>query len=404
MTSLIRLILLPFCALAIVAMPASAQSPALREDGQAVRAAMARAVAQKKAAEARSAKLERAAAQATRKAERTAAQAAAIAARIQQSEASLAVAEARLKLIERSRSQVRARLAERERPVVQLTAALQNLSRRPPALSLLRPVSLREMVYLRAVLAATLPEVTRRTAGLRADIARLKALQNDARRTILSFRKGMAQLRERRGQLAAIETRQRLDARSVAGIAAREADRALAMAEEARDLDGLLAGLERTAQLRARLVALPGPVMRPANPDRSREVAKAPETPSRAENPLAEYRLPVIGPIVTGFGAVTPAGVRSAGLAFAPRSSAQIIAPGAGRIAFAGPYRGYGRIVIIEHEGGWASLVTGLARVDVRVGQTVLSGSPIGITGVDRQQVTLELRRNGQTVNPLEYL
>jgi septal ring factor EnvC (AmiA/AmiB activator) len=94
----------------------------------------------------------------------------------------------------------------------------------------------------------------------------------------------------------------------------------------------------------------------------------------------------------------------SQGLTFAPRDGAQVVAPAAGRVAFAGPYRGYGRIVIIEHEGGWTSLITGMARVDARVGDDLVGGAPLGIAGAPRPTITLELRRDGQPVNPLDYL
>jgi septal ring factor EnvC (AmiA/AmiB activator) len=91
-------------------------------------------------------------------------------------------------------------------------------------------------------------------------------------------------------------------------------------------------------------------------------------------------------------------------LSLAPAPGAQIVAPGAGRIAFAGPYRGYGRIVIIEHDGGWTSLVTGLARTEIAVGQQVIRGAPLGIAGAGSEPVTLEIRRAGKPVNPLGVL
>ncbi|HEX4846646.1 MAG TPA: peptidoglycan DD-metalloendopeptidase family protein, partial [Novosphingobium sp.] len=71
---------------------------------------------------------------------------------------------------------------------------------------------------------------------------------------------------------------------------------------------------------------------------------------------------------------------------------------------FAGPYQGFGLIVIIEHGGGWTSLVTGLAALDTRVGRSVLSGSPLGVAGPGRPVLTLELRSGGTPVNPLDYL
>jgi len=73
-------------------------------------------------------------------------------------------------------------------------------------------------------------------------------------------------------------------------------------------------------------------------------------------------------------------------------------------VAFAGPYQGYGSIVIIEHGGGWTSLVTGLATLDARVGKAVLAGSPLGRAGPGRPVLSLELRKDGAPLNPLDFL
>ncbi|HCJ22452.1 MAG TPA: metalloendopeptidase, partial [Erythrobacter sp.] len=76
----------------------------------------------------------------------------------------------------------------------------------------------------------------------------------------------------------------------------------------------------------------------------------------------------------------------------------------AGRVIFAGPYRGFGRIAIVEHANGWTSLVTGLASLDVAVGQAVDAGSPLGLAPQQGGEVALELRQDGEPVNPLDYL
>ena len=93
-----------------------------------------------------------------------------------------------------------------------------------------------------------------------------------------------------------------------------------------------------------------------------------------------------------------------AGIALVSRPGAQVVAPASGRVAFAGPYRGYGQIVIIEHAGGWTSLVTGIAQLDARVGQQLLAGSPLGVAGQGKPVLGLELRRNGEPLNPLDQL
>ena len=106
---------------------------------------------------------------------------------------------------------------------------------------------------------------------------------------------------------------------------------------------------------------------------------------------------------MTGFGARQGSST-STGVTLAPGPGAQVIAPAAGRVAFSGPYRGYGRIVIIEHSGGWTSLVTGLARTTVEVGEMLVAGAPLGIAAQASPQVTVELRSDGAPVNPLRFV
>ncbi|HVR90013.1 MAG TPA: peptidoglycan DD-metalloendopeptidase family protein [Novosphingobium sp.] len=374
------------------------------DDVDETRRALATAQQQGEVARRRGEALETEAARATEAADKTAREAAAVAARIQQGEAAIAANEARLKLIARQRTVLQASLAARQQPVVRLTGALQRLSRRPMVLSLLRPGSTLDTMHLRAVLATMLPEVERRTSALRAEIDRGEALEQQALATSRALRADEAELSRRRQALAALETRQRLGSRAASGVADRESERALALAEQARDLGSLVDSLGEAGALRDQLAALPGPIMRPERPQESQVIAATTPLPSAQPSGLPGYLLPVAGRLVAGFGDVLQDGARSRGVALAARDGAQAVAPFAGRVAFAGPYRGFGNIVIIEHPGGWTSLVTGLAQLDAKVGDELVGGAPLGIAGPGRPVLNLELRRNGEPVNPLEFV
>lgn len=354
------------------------------------------------AARQRAEKLEKQARNVTRQAEKTAHEAAAVAARIQQTEAMIAAQTAKVQLIASQRAELRARLAERQAPLARLTGSLQRLSRRPPLLALLRPGSVRDAVYMRALLDRMLPEVERRTASLRGEIERGRTLEHHAQAAAEELRQAQAQMRERRAKLAAIESAQRLASRKASGIAARESTRALALAEKARDLGDLVEEIDRQGALRRELAALPGPIMRPPKPEEARVIDASRFVPP--PEGLPTYILPVTGRIVTGFGEEAHGLAPSRGITLATRSNAQAVAPAPGRVAYAAPYRGYGSIVIIEHEGGWTSLVTGLARLDVEVGESVVAGSPLGMTGPGQPQVIVELRREGTPVNPVQFV
>jgi septal ring factor EnvC (AmiA/AmiB activator) len=398
------LILLAAGLAAVLAVPAPQAAPvtALTAPDEA-EAALARATRESRLAETRAARLTTEAEAATEAAERTAREAAALAARIQQAEADIDAARARLAIAQKARAGVTARLAAKQEPSVRLTAALQTVARRPLALAALQPGSLRDVVHVRAVLDSAVPQIAARSASLKAELDRGRALERQAALAVEQLRGSESALRERRSQLAALENQQRIASRTARGAALREAERALALAEEARDLDGLVDKLGEVAALRQELAALPGPVLRPADLAAPPPPESAP-APAASAPPPRDFQLPVQGRTLVGFGARRESGIASTGLTLAPAKDAQVVAPARGRVAFAGEYRGFGRIVIIEHAGGWTSLVTGLARVEVAVGDSVIAGSPLGRASGGAQPVTIELRRAGDPVNPLQYI
>lgn len=335
-------------------------------------------------AQRRTALLERQAAQAHGEAERARAGAAALAARIESAEADITAAEARIRLIEDLQRQQRARLAEKQAPLIRLTAALQTMARRPPALALVQPGSLDDVVHVRALLASALPEIRARTAGLRAEVARGEALRQDADVAVAALQTSQRDLRQRRLALARFEETQRAKSQSLMASAATEGERALAFGERARDIAAYEDTRQFQSQLRASLSELPGPVPRPVNP---------PQGPARRS-----YILPVDGRLVTGTGEISDAGVHARGLVFETAANQPVIAPAPGRVVYANRFRSYGDIVLIDHGNGWLTAITNLGALAVKRGDRVRRGDPLGQTGDAAARVSVELRHNGEPV------
>jgi hypothetical protein len=134
---------------------------ALAQDRATEAQALSQAKQQAEDALRRSQVLERQADAATGEAEKARAAASALVARIEAAEADITAAETRIRIVDALRREQRARLAERQAPVVRLTAALQTMARRPPALALVQPGSVDEVVHVRSLLASTLPVIRR---------------------------------------------------------------------------------------------------------------------------------------------------------------------------------------------------------------------------------------------------
>ncbi|UKK83758.1 peptidoglycan DD-metalloendopeptidase family protein [Sphingopyxis sp. BSN-002] len=352
---------------------------------------------------ARSAALEAQATAARDEADRLRKRSAALAARIQAAEADINAGEARVALVTRRLKAQEARLAEQEQPLLELTAALQQLSRQPPVSVLAQPGSLTDMVHARAVIDAAMPVIRRRTAGVRAELVQLRATRQQQTVALQALAASKVQLAQRRDALTRLENEGRLRSRELMSSAQLESERALGLGEKARDIVDLMDTLEADSATRGELAQLAGPVQRPRDPT-SAAMQAAPPAAAEAELARGAYRLPVVGRIVAGLGEVNDSGVRSRGITIAARPGGQVVAPAPGRVSFAGDYRGYGKILIIDHGGGWTSLVTGLIGLSVNVGDTLDAGTPVGRAGSNDSRITIELRRSGRPVDIAQML
>ncbi len=102
---------------------------------------------------------------------------------------------------------------------------------------------------------------------------------------------------------------------------------------------------------------------------------------------------------------MTQTGIHAKGVTIATRSRAQVISPADGVVLFAGPFRGYGQLLIIEYGDGYHMLLAGMDRIDAAVGQSLLAGEPVGtMTDTNAPELYVELRHEGQPINPLPWL
>ncbi len=381
---------LTIAALALLALILPAQSQTLSDQRQRLAAAKRdAAVATRKAGD-----LAARAAAERNAADKAQAEEAALASRVTAAEANLAAARARQAIVARLIGDQQATLATAQAPVARLLAALTALARRPTMVAIAQPGSVDDLVHVRAVLGGALPLVQARTQEVREQIARSRALQADAMLAAAALRQGRARLEADRTALARLEAAHRRRSQALVRGAMSESDRALALGERARDLVDSLDEGDQAQATAAELSMLAGPLPRPLAPGAS--------MPTQWRG---AYALPVRGRLVTGLDEISDVGVRSRGLTFAVAAGAAVVAPATGIVRYARPFRGYGTVVILDHGGGWTSLVTGLGNADVRVNQSVARGASLGraMTG-EEPRITVELRRRGRPMDIVALL
>jgi murein hydrolase activator len=357
-------------------------SPSLNTQQAALREAKAKALR----AEQRSELLRQEASNAQSTADRFVAQRAVLSAEIAAAEAQIEAANARMAIITRRQLYQQSRLGKESEPVLRLNAALQQMTSRPTALMIAQPGQREDYVHLRAVMATVQPEIVRRTTALRQQIAVQNELRSQELVALKSLGDARTRLQSRRTALARLEGNARGKAGDLSADAAFEFEQAIAQGERARDIVGRIDTQRLSSEKAAELAALEGPSLRENVGSRNPLMSNA-------------YLLPARGDVVSGYNELNTTGYRERGIRLSVPASTPIVAPAGGKVTYAGRYRSYGQIVIIEHGKGWNTLITNLGSVQVAKGASVAQGAALGISGEEVTEIGVELRKNGRVMD-----
>ena len=327
---------------------------------------------------------------------------------IQSHEADALALEDRLLKLKQIEAKKESLLQSRRGQFTHVLMALERMASNPPEAMIAVPQSPADTIRSAILLRTAAPEVERRVKLLRGDldaVIEARAKTRARSRELAMAVTGMAENHQRLEKLMIEKTglKRQADAES------RKTElRIRKLVGEAKDLRDLMSRLE----VDRRQQAAQEKKKKEAGAGSSNVAAKGIAQPIlKSIGKIADSRgklpYPAIGRLVGRYGQVTETGLTRKGITIETRPGAQVVAPYGGQVMFAGTFKGYGQLLIIEHGEGYHSLLAGLSRIDSVIGQQILSGEPAGIMGGGDNEAPVlyvELRRNGQPINPLPWL
>ncbi len=340
---------------------------------------------------------------------------------IQNNEEKLSQMETQLEKLKADLKTAEEGFSEEDDNLIKTLSALQNLALKPTESLFVQPLTPVEIIRSAMLLRETVPYLQENAERIRKE---LELIEN--KKTLVE--KQFQQISKQKKVLEAEHERMRLlvqrksKIRNAVEIKSEQTKRKVdKLAMQAQDLRDLLGKLEkqrlekqrreeeqrRIAQQKAE------EARRLAEKRDEKQTADLIKSPSTAISGIGgsfagakgTLPLPARGRIIMSYGEQKHKGVSSKGIMIRTRDNAQVVSPFDGTVIFAGPFRGYGNLIIIEHGGGYLTLLAGLNNFDVELGQLLLAGEPVGQmpTGEDAK-LYVELRKDNQPIDPMAWM
>lgn len=343
---------------------------------------------------------------------------------IQNSEEKLSLMENQLTKLKESLKEAEDGFSKEDDNLIRTLAALQNLALKPTEALFVQPLTPVEIIRSAMILRETVPYLEENAEQIREELERIakkKELVEKQVQQISSQKTVLEKEHQRMKELVQKKSRIR-NAVEIESVKTQKNMQKLA--SQAQDLRELLDKLEKdrlAKQQKAEAERKRQEELRWIEQEKLAREKKEEET-QRAdlikynqevisevgkgfEKAKGKLSLPARGQIVTAYGEKKVKGVTSKGIMIKTRSEAQVISPYDGTVAFAGPFRGYGNLIIIEHGDGYLSLLAGLGSLNCEVGQMLLAGEPVGqMPDNDDAKLYVEMRRNNNPINPLRWM
>ncbi|MFN3625348.1 MAG: murein hydrolase activator EnvC family protein [Hyphomicrobium sp.] len=380
---------------------------------------------------------------------------------IKKSEAQLTTIETRLGELQEQERILKGSLNQRNDQIAKLLAALQRMGRNPPPVLITQREDALEMVRSAMLLSAAFPELGNQAKILTARLTELARVMGDIRTQRDQLRTEMTRLSDARTRLSGLMEEKKVTLEERQSELQRMRTAAADISRNVKDLNELISKLDQAVKDNTGLgaydsqqkhtaaanitqnssaPAAPAAPIAPNSPAALPAIQKAPTAPSATKDATkgvdvvvlspgatlgspgrikpeiafsdatGRLPLPAQGRQVLGFGEKTQFGGQSKGIVLETRQGAQVTSPCDGWIVYAGEFRSYGQLLIINAGAGYHVLLAGLSQIDVQPGQFVLAAEPVGtMTGWAQQSqptasnapvLYVEFRKDGKPVDP----
>lgn len=334
------------------------------------------------------------------------------------SETRLTALEQEMDKLRAQEGQIRERLREQHREIGDLLAVMQRMGREPPPVMVTQRDDALRMVRSGMLLNSFFPALKSRAdklSGRLSELTRILTEKQQRAEQLAEEKDELEGLRERTRKLIAQKQERLKQERSRLTALDRAAERHAAaisdLSELLNTLDSEVAARTGLGDYQKELESGEIVELKP----RAKKAAFVQPGRMKPAVPFAQSKgllmLPASGSIVRDFGETDNLGIESKGVSIKTREDAQVVSPADGWVSFAGEFRSYGQLLIINAGGGYHILLAGMDEIHVRRGQFVLSGEPVASMGDEtasenragdetRPSLYVEFRKNEKPINP----
>lgn len=291
--------------------------------------------------------------------------------------------------------------------LVETLAALQSLALRPSEAILAQPLSPVEVMRSSILLRGSIHSLKERAELIRQGIEDISNQKQEIAKRLQDLEKENKYLASQQAEMKKMSQQKSKMYSQISSQSKEAQQKAAALASQAGSLRDLLDKLEKQKALQQKQMVEKQRLARQRAADKVRADKNSPSTDSSVNFAKAKGKLsrPARGPILTQFHQEMSKGVVSNGIDIKTAANAQVIAPYDGTVIFAGPFKNFANLLIIDHGDGYTSLLSGLEETDAKVGQTLLTGEPVGtMPSGSNTKLHMEIRQNNRPLNPTEWM
>ena len=343
--------------------------------------------------------------------------------KIQNNEDKISSMEKQLKELQQELKDAEEGFLSQDTYLIQTLSALQNLALKPTEALFVQPLTPVDTIRSAILLRESVPFLEKNASDIRKKLKDISNKKNRIEKQVAKITAQKNQLEQEHENMKILVQKKSKLRNKIEIQTAQAKKKVEKLASQANDLRDLLNKLEKERRIKEQKEAEERKRLAKLRAEEEKKLAEQKKLEQAQRADLIKFSsdiikdvgkafvkakgklpLPARGSIVATFGEEKNKGVVNKGIIIKTRNMAQVISPFDGSVIFAGPFRGYGNMIIIEHGEGYLTLLAGLEDIDCELGQMLLAGEPIGQMPDSKEaKLYVELRKNNQPIDPLNW-